>query len=202
MINKLNILGVEFTIIEVPVVNKDEPRKGEINYLTNEIRIDESMPLSLKNQTLMHEILHAVFLNDRPKMVGRSTKVEKGRCSMTYESVLDTAFKELPEFKNEYDDFVSKDIIDNNSGMHIVFSYVFVPMVEKNIKANDKRKLRKICDFLEKMAASNDEEVQAICDQSILEVLCGEYQDKILIPLFGEKTLEGLYSVRQYILEP
>ena len=135
-------------------------------------------------------------------MAGRSTKVEKGRCSMTYESVLDTAFKELPEFKNEYDDFVSKDIIDNNSGMHIVFSYVFVPMVEKNIKANDKRKLRKICDFLEKMAASNDEEVQAICDQSILEVLCGEYQDKILIPLFGEKTLEGLYSVRQYILEP
>ena len=61
MIDKINILGVLFTVEEVPVVNKNEPRKGEINYLTNVIKIDESMPVSLKNQTLMHEILHAVF---------------------------------------------------------------------------------------------------------------------------------------------
>ena len=61
MIKSLNILGVEYTVEEVPVVNKSEPRKGEINYITNEIKIDESMTKSLKNQTLMHEILHAVF---------------------------------------------------------------------------------------------------------------------------------------------
>lgn len=58
---KINILGIEYTIKEVTVVDKTEPKKGEINFLTNEIRIDESMPVSLKNQTLMHEILHAVF---------------------------------------------------------------------------------------------------------------------------------------------
>ena len=61
MNKKLNILGVEFTVHEVPVVNKNEPRKGEINFLSNEIKIDATMPISLKNQTLMHEILHAVF---------------------------------------------------------------------------------------------------------------------------------------------
>ena len=58
---ELNILGVKYTVEEVPVVNKNEPRKGEINYLTNEIKIDESMPICLKIQTLMHEILHAIF---------------------------------------------------------------------------------------------------------------------------------------------
>ena len=58
---EINILGVVYTIEEVEVVNKSEPRRGEINFLTNEIRIDKSMTQSLKNQVLMHEILHAVF---------------------------------------------------------------------------------------------------------------------------------------------
>lgn len=58
---KLNILGVIYMIKEVDTVNKTEPRRGEINYLTNEIRIDKNMPESLKEQVLMHEILHAVF---------------------------------------------------------------------------------------------------------------------------------------------
>ena len=57
----INILGVVFTVNEVDVVNKEELRKGEINYLTGEIRIDRNMPREMKNQTLMHEILHAVF---------------------------------------------------------------------------------------------------------------------------------------------
>ena len=60
-IKKINILGVTYTIEEVEVVNKSEPRRGEINFLTNEIKIDKNMPRSLKNQVLMHEILHATF---------------------------------------------------------------------------------------------------------------------------------------------
>lgn len=61
MKRKINILGLTYTVEEVDTVNKIEPRKGEINYLSNEIRIDKSMPTDLKNQVLMHEILHAVF---------------------------------------------------------------------------------------------------------------------------------------------
>ena len=61
MISSVNILGVIYTVEEVDVGNKVEPRRGEINYLTNEIKIDKNMPLSLKKQVLMHEILHAVF---------------------------------------------------------------------------------------------------------------------------------------------
>lgn len=57
----INILGVIYTIEEVDTVNKTNPRRGEINYLTNEIKIDKNMPETLKRQVLMHEILHAVF---------------------------------------------------------------------------------------------------------------------------------------------
>lgn len=61
MIDSVKILGTIYKISEVEVVNKGEPRKGEINYLTGEIKIDRTMPEDFKNQTLMHEILHAVF---------------------------------------------------------------------------------------------------------------------------------------------
>lgn len=61
MKREINILGLVYTVKEVDIVNKFDPRKGEINYLSNEIRIDKSMPTDLKNQVLMHEILHAVF---------------------------------------------------------------------------------------------------------------------------------------------
>lgn len=57
----INILGVMYTVEEVDTVNKTDPRKGEIDYLTNEIKIDKYMPQSLKEQVLMHEILHATF---------------------------------------------------------------------------------------------------------------------------------------------
>lgn len=58
---EINILGVLYMVSEVDTVNKTEPRRGEINFLTNEIKIDKNMPRSLKEQVLMHEILHATF---------------------------------------------------------------------------------------------------------------------------------------------
>lgn len=57
----IDILGVIFTVEEVEVVNKEEARKGQIDYLTNEIKIDKSMPQTLKEQVLMHEIMHAIL---------------------------------------------------------------------------------------------------------------------------------------------
>lgn len=58
---EINILGIIYKVKEVDTVNKTNPRRGELNYLTNEILIDKNMPESLKEQVLMHEILHAVF---------------------------------------------------------------------------------------------------------------------------------------------
>ena len=37
------------------------PRRGQIDFLTGEIKIDKSLPERMKGQVLMHEILHAMF---------------------------------------------------------------------------------------------------------------------------------------------
>ena len=44
---EINILGMKYRIEEVDCVNKFEPRKGEIDFMTNEIRIDKSLPIEL-----------------------------------------------------------------------------------------------------------------------------------------------------------
>lgn len=58
---KINLLGVEIAVKETDVVNKYEPRKGEYDYLTATIMLDKNMTVSMKNNTIMHEILHAMF---------------------------------------------------------------------------------------------------------------------------------------------
>ncbi len=61
MMTEINIMGVIYTVEEVEVVRKEELCKGEIDFMSNKIRIDKNLPQSAKEQTLMHEILHAVF---------------------------------------------------------------------------------------------------------------------------------------------
>lgn len=61
MLREINILGCIYTVEEVDIVDRNDPKKGEINFLTNCIRIDKNLPESSKEQVLMHEILHATF---------------------------------------------------------------------------------------------------------------------------------------------
>lgn len=61
MTKAVRILGLDYEIEEVECVSKEELRRGEINFLTNQIRIDKSMPEDLKKQVLIHEMMHAIF---------------------------------------------------------------------------------------------------------------------------------------------
>jgi predicted restriction endonuclease len=56
----INILGLTYEIKEVDVVNKEVLRAGEINYITQEIKIDKSLSTEKKNITLLHEIIHGI----------------------------------------------------------------------------------------------------------------------------------------------
>ncbi len=58
---KVNLLGINYKIEEVEVVNKNTPCDGEINYQSLEIRIDKGLADEKKAQVLMHEILHGLF---------------------------------------------------------------------------------------------------------------------------------------------
>jgi hypothetical protein len=57
----VNILGVTYRVKEVKVVNKQDWRKGQIDFVKCRIRIDSSMSRKMKEQTLMHEVLHGIL---------------------------------------------------------------------------------------------------------------------------------------------
>lgn len=58
--NTIEIMGVPYTIREVPVIDKDSLTLGQINYLTQEILIDETLAPERKKVVLLHEILHGI----------------------------------------------------------------------------------------------------------------------------------------------
>ena len=43
------------------VVNKYDPADGEIDYENCVIKIDKHLPTPLKNQVLMHEVMHGIL---------------------------------------------------------------------------------------------------------------------------------------------
>lgn len=82
---KLNILGVEYTLLEVDYVSKYEPVRGQINHMTAEILVDRNLPEKMKTVTLLHEILHAIcdllgyddLGEDEEKIKGLSTALHQ-----------------------------------------------------------------------------------------------------------------------------
>lgn len=63
MIKSVEILGITYSVEEVDVVDKTELCYGQINHFEQTIRIDKNLPMDKKEQTLLHEILHAVCEN-------------------------------------------------------------------------------------------------------------------------------------------
>jgi hypothetical protein len=57
----INILGIEYTIKEVDVIDKYVPKFGMIDYTTSEILIDKTLSSNKKIQTLIHEVMHGIF---------------------------------------------------------------------------------------------------------------------------------------------
>lgn len=63
MIKSVEILGITYSVEEVDVVDKTELCYGQVNHFEQTIRIDKNLPTDKKEQTLLHEILHAVCEN-------------------------------------------------------------------------------------------------------------------------------------------
>lgn len=102
MIKEINILGVIYRVNEADVVDKGDPCKGRINYLTNEIRIDKWLVQSAKEQTLMHEILHAVFdLLGLDELNADENKVQSIATALHHVFTSQTIF-ESPQEDNAY----------------------------------------------------------------------------------------------------
>lgn len=74
--SSVKIAGITYQVREVEVVNKETYLFGEINYITQVIKIDSSLTQERKRQVLMHEIIHGVLevlgldeLNEDEKVV-------------------------------------------------------------------------------------------------------------------------------------
>ena len=57
----VNVAGIEFDIKDVEGIHDRFDVLGQINYVQGSIELDISMCKSKKQQTLVHEILHACF---------------------------------------------------------------------------------------------------------------------------------------------
>ena len=117
---------------------------------------------------------------------------------LTYDNLVKEA-KKITEFSRLYNRLVLEDEIDEDTGNHIVFSYVFNPLLFNAIKTGNDQLTKQLLDFLENMAKSKDNLVQEVCDFTVLEELQGVIPETTLYPLLGEKTKEGFLAIRQYL---
>ena len=61
-LDEINIMGVDYDIQYVDVVNKENPEYGEVNFFNSVIKIDNSLSDDMKQVTLIHEIIHCICL--------------------------------------------------------------------------------------------------------------------------------------------
>lgn len=118
---------------------------------------------------------------------------------LTYDNLIQEAQNDLPMFKAKYDQLIEDDVIDIKSGVHIVFGYVFTPILIQAIKNDDKELARIMFSFLEQMASSKDNLVVEVCDQSVLEALNDGFDDIILMEYMGANTQSGFKAIKQFM---
>ena len=60
-IDRLKILATEYQVEEVEQIDKYSRLLGQIEYVEQKIKIDKNIPENLKEETLIHEILHGIL---------------------------------------------------------------------------------------------------------------------------------------------
>lgn len=117
---------------------------------------------------------------------------------ITYDTLLTTAINELHGFKEKYEAEIGYDTLDAESGMHTIFSFVFVPILSDAI-SKDEKLTKQYFDFVEQMETSDDVLVQEVCEFTILEALCDEFEDVEIERYLGNVTKESFNCIRKYI---
>lgn len=102
MIRQINILGIPYEIEEVDTVNKFCPSYGEIDFLACKISIDKNMPEPMKEQTLMHEILHATLTNLGYSELSENETLVQGLAAALY-----SIFKSRRIFRSDCKEFTN-----------------------------------------------------------------------------------------------
>jgi len=110
---------------------------------------------------------------------------------LKYNSLIEDIFKAIPELREEYNSKAEENLIDEETGVHVVFGVIIVPyLVELLKRENDNHKevLRRTFIFFEEMAKSDDVLIQEVLEFTIIESFIDE----------GKEVLSNAYK---YMLE-
>ena len=118
---------------------------------------------------------------------------------LTYDTLLAEALNAFPDFKQMYNKLVAEDVIDSESGNHIVFSYAFVPVLVDAIQTGKDKLVTEMLAFVEEMAKCEDPLVGEVCDFTILEELNDVIDDAVLVPLLGKEALVDFKLIKRYM---
>ena len=118
---------------------------------------------------------------------------------MEYNELINDARKRIPEFDAEYRRQREEDILDADSGVHVVFAYAVVPRAVKAAESDDKNLQKEVFGFIEDMAKEKDKAVSEVCDFTVMEGLRDEVSEDILKPLLGRESLLSLSAVSGYM---
>ena len=58
----INVLGITYKVIQLPVITQGEAKAGEIDHFKSEIRICSELTEEHKKIVLLHEITHAILM--------------------------------------------------------------------------------------------------------------------------------------------
>jgi len=116
----------------------------------------------------------------------------------------DTLYRDFIEKIPESEDYCSlkakEHLIDDSTGIHVVFGMVIVPYILELAEAKNNYGLQKIFEFLEEMAESEDVKVREVLDFTILEQLAdygGDVLDDVKA-FMKQKTLEHCEAIELY----
>lgn len=119
---------------------------------------------------------------------------------MNYETLVERALEEIPEFNSFYYSELENNNLFEDSGVHVVFSYVFVPLFTRAIKSNNQELVKRLSEFLEKMEESDDVLVQEVSAFTVIEELADEFSSAELDEHLLPNSLKSSREIRQYII--
>lgn len=125
-----------------------------------------------------------------------------GKVKMNYSNLLESVLQ-IPQIKTKYEKELSRGILlAKDSGMHTVFSVVFVPVLKDAINNKNISLINQLLTFLDKMETSGDSDVAGVCEFTVLEEILDEYDDKEIVPYFSEysELFEAYKAIRRYII--
>ena len=89
---------------------------------------------------------------------------------MEFNNMINELFIQFPVLSSVYED--EGDHIENLQ--HLTYGIVFVPFIRQSVCVNDQNAIRRICDFMECMAGSDDSLVSELLAVSVLESMLSE----------------------------